>query len=52
LIGAARKVTVKEWAKDFNRRINSSVMPVNARIERHSANALPKSKKKKRNRHE
>ncbi len=36
--------------EDFNRRVNLSVMPANARIERHSANALPKSKKKKRNR--
>lgn len=47
---AGRDGLLLDAVEDFNRRVNLSVMPVNARIERHSANALPKSKKKKRNR--
>ena len=47
---AGRGKALLEAVEAFNCRINLSVMPVNARIERHSRNVLPGRKKARRSR--
>jgi hypothetical protein len=47
---AGRGKALLEAVEAFNCRINLSVMPVNARIKRHSRNVLPGRKKARRSR--